>query len=93
MVWMSQLLDYTKKLTKIENVWSELSITNDNSVIAHTKGRSVLRPELKITGENEVDELRITPPGAWKGSELETMNKATRECIREGKERNLGVLW
>ena len=82
---MSQLLDNTKKLTKIENVWSELSITNDNSVIAHTR--------------NEVDELRITPPGAWKGSDIkletlvQTMNKATRECIREGKERNLGVLW
>ena len=79
------------------NVWSEPSITNDNSVIAHTRGRSVLRPELKITGENEVDELRIPPPGAWKGSDLkletlvQTMNKATRECIREGKERNLGV--
>ena len=52
------------------NVWSELSITNDNSVIAHTRGGSVLRPELKITGENEVDELRIPPPGAWKGSDL-----------------------
>ena len=79
------------------NVWSELSITNFNSVIAHTRGRSVLRPELKITGENEVDELRITPPGAWKGSDIkletlvQTMNKATTECIREGKERNLGV--
>ena len=77
------------------NVWSELSITNDKSVIAHTRGRSVLRPELKITGENEVDELRIPPSGAWKGSDLklETLvqTKATRECIREGKERNLGV--
>ena len=66
------------------NVWSELSITNDNSAIAHTRGRSVLRPELKITGENDVDELRIPPPGAWKGSDLkletlvQTMNKATR---------------
>ena len=44
------------------NVWSELSITNDNSVIAHTRGRSVFRPELKIAGENEVDELGIPPP-------------------------------
>ena len=79
------------------NVWSELSITNDNSVIANTRGRSVLRPELKITGENEIDELGIPPPGAWKGSDIkletlvQTMNKATRECIREGKERHLGV--
>ena len=80
------------------NVWSELSLSNDSSVIAHTRGRTVLRPELEITNADDPEPHHDNSQARiWRGSDidkgsmLKAMNRATKDCILEGKRLNLGV--
>ena len=66
------------------------------------RGRTVLRSTVKIVRPSTIDDevtSSLTSSGTrtWRGSDLElskmiqTMNAATRDCIKEGKKREFGV--
>ena len=100
----SRNLDAVKMAQGIErrNVRTELSLPLDSSVIAHTRGRTVLRSTVKIVRPSTISDKvtsSLTRSGTrtWRGSDLDlskmiqTMNAATRDCIKEGKKRKFGV--
>ena len=100
----SRNLDASRIAYGIErrNIYSALSIPNDSSAYAHTRGRTVLRPEVKIIDDiNDGLQYSVEAPKptdkVWKGSDInvacmiKVMNDASRDCIAEGKQRKFEV--
>ena len=73
------------------NVRSGLSLTEDNTAIAHTRSRTVLHPAVPLEFNRVKVEVVQKDEGVWTGSRLsiadleKALNKATRDCIAEGK--------
>ena len=81
------------------NVRSELSLPMDSSVVAHTRGNTVLSPTVEIIDSStDTDNCSTTvTQKVWKGSDLnlndmvKNMNQATKDCISEGRKRKFSV--
>ena len=87
--------------TEKKNMRSELSLPDDRSVVAHTRGRTLMRPtvpsptvkksSISVKNTSEQD------PIVWTGKMLEinelvkSMNKGSKNCIQEGKQYRFPV--
>ena len=87
--------------TEKKNVRSELSLPDDISVVAHTRGRTLMRPtvpspavkksSISVKNTSELD------PIVWTGKMVEinelvkSMNKGSKNCIQEGKQYRFPV--
>ena len=100
----SRNIDAAKMAFGIEkkNVRSELSLPEDTSVVAHTRGRTLMRPVVPCpmatssstpaVEVNAVEEATVWTAKMMNiGQLMTTMNKASEDCIKEGKQHKLPV--
>ena len=82
--------------TEKKNVRSELSLPDDISVVAHTRGRTLMRPTVPSPAVKKssisVKNTSEQDPIVWTGKMVEinelvkSMNKGSKNCIQEGKQ-------
>ena len=87
--------------TEKKNVRSELSLPDDRSVVAHTRGRTLLRPTVPSPAVKKssisVKNTSEQDPIVWTGKMIEinelvkSMNKVSKNCIQEGKQYRFPV--
>ena len=80
------------------NVTSGLSLSDDLSSVAHTRGRTVMRPAVPILKKSKPDKQSRSPTvKVWKGKDIElgklqeALQAASKDCIAEGKRHKLPV--
>ena len=78
-----------------KNVYSALSLHEDTSAIAHARGSTVLHPtvhlkKVKSTGQ-KAERVKWTGGMISLGKLAKTLDRASRDCIREGKRNNFPV--
>ena len=87
--------------TEKKNVRSELSLPDDRSVVAHTRGRTLMRPTVPSPAVKKssisVKNTSEQDPIVWTGKMVEinelvkSMNKGSKNCIQEGKQYRFPV--
>ena len=87
--------------TEKKNVRSELSLPDDRSVVAHTRGRTLMRPTVPSPAVKKssisVKNTSEQDPIVWTGKMIEInelvkrMNKGSKNCIQEGKQYRFPV--
>ena len=87
--------------TEKKNLRSELSLTDDRSVVAHTRGRTLMRPTVPSPAVKKssisVKNTSEQDPIVWTGKMVEinelvkSMNKGSKNCIQEGKQYRFPV--
>lgn len=74
-----------------KNVRSGLSLPEDTTAIAHTRGRTVLRKAVPLVGKPESVSATNRKDCEWTGTSLnqgklqKVMDQASKDCITEGK--------
>ena len=87
--------------TEKKNVRSELSLPDDRSVVAHTRGQTLMRPTVPSPAVKKssisVKNTSEQDPIVWTGKMVEinelvkSMNKGSKNCIQEGKQYRFPV--
>ena len=87
--------------TEKKNVRSELSLPDDRSVVAHTRGRTLMRPTVPSPAVKKssisVKNTSEQDPIVWTGKMVEinelvkSMNKGSKNCFQEGKQYRFPV--
>ena len=87
--------------TEKKNVRSELSLPDDRSVVAHTRGRTLMRPtvpfpavkksSISLKNPSEQDPFVLTGKMVEINELVKSMNKGSKDCIQEGKQYRFPV--